>query len=123
MTQTWFGFRKTLKLLEKGFRADARAISSRAIAVTAYLFVEELLQKKRASQVRKFARFFVKLLSEIQEDLTRLARYENPKNRLVLEDFQKHVTQASVEPSAIRRRHEFVGRAFNHFLKTGKLLS
>jgi hypothetical protein len=116
--------RKVLKSLDKGFGTDAHAISSRAIAVTAYLFVEELLLKKKSSQVKPFAHFYVQLLNEIREDLTRLTKYETPKNRPVLENFQKHVTQASVEPSAIRRRHEFVGKAFEHYLKSqGKILS
>jgi hypothetical protein len=110
--------------MEKGFRLEARAVSSRAIAVTAYLFVEELFLKKKSSQVRQFARFLVKLLDEIQEDLTRLTQYEKPKNRLALENFQKHVTQASVEPSAIRRRHEFIATAFHYYLKSkGKILN
>jgi hypothetical protein len=95
--------RKTLRLLDKGFGARAHVISSRAIAVTAYLFAEEHLMGK-PSQVKRFAEFKVTLLAVIQEDLSRLTRYESPMNRLVLDDFQKHVTQASVEPSAIRRR-------------------
>ncbi len=115
--------RKTLSLLDRGFGTDAQAISSRAIAVTAYLFVEELLLRKKSTQIKQFARFFVTLLTEIKDDLVRLTNYEKPKNRLVLETFQKHVTQASVEPSAIRRRHEFVEKAFKHYLKTGELLS
>jgi Protein of unknown function DUF262 len=109
--------RKTLQLLNKGFGADAQNISSRAIAVTAYLFVEQLFLTKKSSQVKRFAGFYVKLLHEIREDLERLTKYQQPKNRLVLENFQKHVTQASVEPSAIRRRHEFVEKAFNYYLK------
>jgi hypothetical protein len=109
--------RKTLQLLNKGFGADAQNISSRAIAVTAYLFAEHLFLTKKSSQVKRFAGFYVKLLHEIRDDLERLTKYQQPKNRLVLENFQKHVTQASVEPSAIRRRHEFVEKAFNYYLK------
>lgn len=115
--------RKTLDLLDKGFGAEAHSISSRAIAVTTYLFAEELLLRKKSSQVKQFARFLVMLLAGIREDLVRITNYEKPKNRLVLETFQKHVTQASVEPSAIRRRHEFVEKAFKHYLKSGAILS
>jgi hypothetical protein len=116
--------RRTLAVLEKGFGTRAEIISSRAVAVTAYLFVEEHLLTKKPSRVRQFAEFMVKLLETIKEDLGRLTRYENPKNRFVLENFQKHVTQASVEPFAIRRRHEFVARAFDHYLKSkGEILT
>ena len=46
--------RKTLNLLDRGFGTDAQAISSRAIAVTAYLFVEELLLRKKSTQIKQF---------------------------------------------------------------------
>ena len=116
--------RKTLRILDKGFGKRAEAISSRAVAVTAYLYAEEHLSTQKLSRVREFAQFIVKLLDTIKDDLARLTRYENPKNRFVLEHFQKHVAQASVEPFAIKRRHEFIARAFDHYLKSkGEILS
>lgn len=115
--------RKVLEVMEHGFGNEAQDISSRAVAVTAYLFVEDLCAKKRSSKVPAFAKFFSKLLEGINEDLKRVSDYERPKNRLVLEEFQKHITQASVESFAIKRRHVFVEKAFAHYLKTkGKIL-
>ena len=45
-----------------------------------------------------------------QTDLPRIARDR------VLEEFQKYVSQASVEPYAIKRRNQFLDKAFEHYL-------
>ena len=116
--------RKTLSVLDKGFGERAGMISSRAVAVTVYLYAEQHLLTAKTLRVRKFAEFIVKLLETIKDDLALLSRYQNPKNRFVLDNFQKHVTQASVEPFAIKRRHQFIEAAFNRYLKSkGKILS
>jgi Protein of unknown function DUF262 len=115
---------KMLGILDKGFGERASVISSRAVAVTVYLYAEEHLLTANVSRVRKFADFMVKLLDTIKDDLARLSRYQSPKNRFVLDNFQKHVTQASVEPFAIKRRHQFVQQAFTYYLKSkGKIVS
>ncbi len=108
--------RKVLELMDKGFKKTAQEISSRAVAVSAYLFAEDLYTQKQTPLIPQFAKFYVKLLREIDEDLKRLAAYSTPTNRLVLEEFQKYISQASVEPYAIKRRHEFLERAFEHYI-------
>ena len=107
--------RKVLKLMDEHFGVNAKAISSRAVAVSAYLFVEELLLKRKVALVPKFVSFFVALLVEIKNNLKLLTRYQNPENTEVLEGFQKYVSQASVEPYAIKRRHEFLNMAFQYY--------
>lgn len=52
---------------------------------------------------------------EIKSNLNLLTKFETPDNRFVLEQFQKYISQASVEPYAIRRRHEFLKKAFNYY--------
>jgi hypothetical protein len=108
--------REVLGLMDKSFGDDAHAISSRAVAVSAYLFVEDLYLQKKTTLIPKFAKFYVELLAEIEKDLDRLAQYKSPTNRLVLEAFQKNIAQASVEPYAIKRRHEFLEKAFEYYL-------
>ncbi len=108
--------RKVLNLMDKGFGKNASKISSRAIAVTAYLFCEELYVNDESGLIPDFAKFYIKLLNEIETDMELLSRYEKPKNSYVLEGFQKYILQASVEESSIRRRHEFLKKAFNYYL-------
>jgi hypothetical protein len=81
--------------MDKGFKKTAQEISSRAVAVSAYLFAEELCTQKKTPLIPRFAKFYVKLLGDIDEDLKRLAAYSTPRNRLVLEEFQKYISQAS----------------------------
>jgi hypothetical protein len=107
--------RKVLELMDKHFGDKAKSISSRAIAASAYLFVEDLYMQKKVDLIPEFAKFFVVLLNEIKENLDLLTKYQNPENRAVLEDFQKYISQASVEPYAIKRRHEFLEKAFQYY--------
>jgi len=106
---------KVLQLMDKHFGKDAERISSRAVAVSAYLFVEELVLQKKSAQITEFAKFFVALLDEVKNNLNLLAGYEKPQNTAVLDDFQKYISQASVESYAIRRRHEFLRKAFQYY--------
>ena len=117
--------RNVLKEMDRSFQNDASIISSRAIAVTAYLFVEELFVAGEISKISDFSKFFVKFLKEIKRNMKLLSKYEKPKNSIVLEEFQKYVLQASVEGYSIKRRHDFLIKAFNYYLdpKTkGKIL-
>ena len=113
--ETLVRIRKVLELMDKHFGDKAKGISSRAVAVSAYLFVEDLYLQKKVGLIPEFAKFFMTLLDEIKDNLNRLSKYQNPENRTVLEDFQRYISQASVEPYAIKRRHEFLERAFQYY--------
>jgi hypothetical protein len=107
--------RKVLDLMDKQFGDTAKSISSRAVAVSCYLFAEELYVKKRIGLIAEFAEFFVALLSEVKNNLILLTKFQSADNSAVLEGFQKYVSQASVESYAIKRRHEFLERAFQYY--------
>jgi hypothetical protein len=108
--------RAVLKSMEKNFGDKAESITSRAVAVSAYLFCEELHVQKKASQIEEFAEFYVKLLEEIRENLGLLSKFKEPTNPAVLEAFQKYISQASVESYAIKRRHLFLESSFKYFM-------
>ncbi len=108
--------REVLKIMDKHFGEEARSISSRAVAVSAYLFVEGLYTQERADLVPNFVTFYIKLLGEIKSDLKLLSKYKRPTNPTILEEFQKHISQASVEPHAIESRDRFLAKAFHHYL-------
>lgn len=107
--------RAVLRSMEKSFGEKAESISSRAVAVSAYLFCEQLCVQKRLSQIDDFAEFYVKLLLEIKDNLKLLSRLKEPRNPTILEGFQKYISQASVEPYAIKRRNIFLESAFEYF--------
>jgi hypothetical protein len=79
--------REVLGIMDKQFGEKASSISSRAVAVSAYLFVEGLYIGNKARLIPDFVKFYVKLLDEIGENLKLLSRFENPTNRVVLAAF------------------------------------
>ncbi len=111
--------RKVLRVMDKAFKKDASIISSRAIAVTAYLFSEELFVDNKADIISTFSKFYVKLLGEIEHNMDRLINYKKPTNPTVMEEFQKYVLQASVEGYSIKRRHDFITKAFDYYCAQG----
>jgi hypothetical protein len=118
--------RKVLGAMDDAFGERAQKISSRAVAVSAYLFVEELVIGKRMRDVPAFVDFFCLLLGAVDANMKLVSKHELPQNPYLLDGFQKHVLQASVEPNAILRRHEFLRDAFRHYCASatrGKLPS
>ena len=108
--------RKVLGIMDQGFGTDAKNITSRAVAVSAYLFVEGLSLQKKLALVPNFVQFYVELLEEIKHNLKLLSEFREPTNREILEAFHKHISQASVESYAVKRRDQFLKDAFAHYL-------
>lgn len=104
-----------LKKMDTAFKKDASIISSRAVAVTAYLFVEELFVNQKNDLIAGFYKFYMKLLNEINYNMDLLSNYSKPRNSILMEEFQKYILQASVEGYSIKRRHNFLRMAFDHY--------
>lgn len=108
--------RKVLAAMDEHFGEKAAAVSSRAVAVSVYLFVEGLYAAEKSELVPKCVDFFAELLEQVKYNLELLSRYQKPKNTTILEKFQKYISQASVESYSIKRRQLFLEEAFDHFL-------
>lgn len=113
--------KQVLYLMDEAFDQKADIITSRAIAVSGFLFVEELLKNDQQNLAKDFANFYIDLLLEIKENMELLSNYEPPNNSYLMEEFQKYVLQASVEAYSIRRRHLFLKRNFDSYLKSKRL--
>lgn len=107
--------RNVLKKMDTAFGTSAATISSRAIAVTGYLFAEELVETGKEDLLPEFAKLLIKLLHEIKVNMELISKYEKPTNTYILEDFQKYILQASVEGYSIKRRHDFLHKAFEYY--------
>lgn len=114
--------RKILKIMDEHFGESAQIISSRATAVTAYLFIEDLFRKKKQSLVPRFVQFYVTLLKAIEHNMDLVRDYRRPENIKIMHEFQTNITQASVEPYSITRRQEFLEKAFAFYRKRGKII-
>lgn len=115
--------REVLEEIDVAFGKQASIISSRAVAVSAYLFAENLYLEDKKNLIPRFAKFYVKLLEEIKINMGYIRNFENPKNTKVMEEFQKYILQASVEPYSLKRRNAFLEEAFNYYQASGEIVS
>jgi len=115
--------RNVLEIMDSNFDKKAQIISSRAVAVSCYLFSEYLFVSRREREIEKFACFFEKLLLEIKNNMNLLNQFETPYNQFILEEFQKYISQASVEAYSIKRRDDFLGKAFTYYLNTKEIIN
>jgi hypothetical protein len=112
--------------MDTAFSADASYISSRAVAISAYLFSEGLFLTGKTDQILEFAEFYTKLLAEIKISMDSVRKYTTVENTKVLDGFQKYILQASVEPYSIRGRNMFLDEAFSYYKNKatkGKIIS
>ncbi|MGB7153371.1 MAG: hypothetical protein WBD08_04175, partial [Candidatus Acidiferrales bacterium] len=61
--------------MDTAFGLNAINISSKAVAVSAYLFVEGLYGEDKAELVSEFVPFYIKLLDEIKRNMEFVKRY------------------------------------------------
>lgn len=117
--------RKILDIMNSSFGDNAKNISGRAAVVSAYLFIEDLFANNKQDLISDFAKFYLKLLTDIKENMKAIRNYHEAKNRLIMDKFQKYILQASVESYSIKNRHEFLKEAFSYYLDTktkGKII-
>ena len=95
------------------FKDVLNLIKNRAMAVSVFLFISELIDQERESEIKQFIEFFVKLVQtlkwQIPEGVQMHAAY------YYLLDFQNYVTQAAGEKYAIKNRHDFLDRRFYYY--------
>src|ERR1039458_10144528 len=82
--------REVLKIMDDGFGKNAQNISSRATAVSAYLFVQSLYLDEKAAIVPQFAKFYIELLNKIKHNMELLSKYEKPENTKIMERSEEH---------------------------------
>ncbi len=115
--------KKVLDIMDSSFGENAKNISGRAAVVSAYLFTEDLFVNDKQKLISDFAKFYLKLLNDIKENMVAIRNYQQPQNRLIMDKFQKYILQASVESYSLKNRHEFLKEAFNYYLSTkGKII-
>ncbi len=118
--ETILEIKKKLDKLVEYFGKKIEFIDSRAIAVSIYLFVSQLLETGKEGEIKKFAEFFEMFLRTIKWQLP-LGVQMNPAYYNLLK-FQTNVTQAAGEKSAIERRHEFLREYFYYYKDNTKII-
>jgi hypothetical protein len=92
-------------------------LKSRAVAVSVFFFIQELIDQGKEDEISKFVEFLVILLQTLKWQLPQEVKMD--KAYYYLLDFQTYVTQAAGEEYSIRNRHEFLRDNFEFYKKQG----
>jgi len=101
------------------FQKKLGLIGNRAIAVSVFLFVSELIEQEKESEIDQFVDFFIKFMQTLKWQISKGVHMDEPYYDLL--KFQTHVTQAAGEKYAIQNRHEFWHEYFYYF-KTANMI-
>src|SRR5690606_4905801 len=107
-----------LTSLHKAFGADLAMLRNRALTVSLVLLAWE--REEHVGPTPQFWKHFMSRLSKQLEKVNALQAVDEEYRWLV--DFQKDVTQASVEKIAVERRHDRLVQEFGRFRETGRIL-
>lgn len=115
-------FKLVLQKIEGAFGHDISKLKRKSAIVSAYLFCEEIIEKGGGKYLDKFPEFYVRLLEEMRAQANLIKEYKTPTKKILLEDFQKNLQQASNEWYSVERRQKFLEKAFAHYLKKGEII-
>jgi len=102
-----------LDILTSHFQNKVSYITNRAIAVSVYFFVRELLKAGHADEIDLFVEFMEKFLRTLKWQLPQGVMMHRAYHPLV--GFQTNVNQAAGEKSAIQKRHDFLQEYFYYY--------
>lgn len=101
------------------FKDKLHLIGNRAIAVSIFLFINNLIDQGRENEIKKFIEFFVKLIKILKWQVPEGVKMHEAYYYLL--DFQNYVTQAAGEKYAIEKRHDFLDREFYYYKKNNAM--
>jgi len=96
------------------------------MAVSVFLFVDELILGKREKDIKKFGEFLLQFLIrkdwQIKKGLKQMSEGQpiDPEYRYLF-SFHTNITQAAGEKTAIENRHDFWRESFRYYLNNGKI--
>ncbi|MBA4320879.1 MAG: hypothetical protein C0412_21015 [Flavobacterium sp.] len=113
--------KRNLEIISKHFKKDNLGIiNNKALAVSVYLFVSDLIELKREKDINQFVEFLIKFLKtkewQMSKGLDMARAYRDILN------FQTSLTQAAGEKPAIEKRHDFWKDYFDYYKKKKGLI-
>lgn len=106
----------TLNLISDHFKTNLNNINNKALAVSVFLFINELIESERTSEIDDFVQFFIKFLKTKQWQISK-GLDMNKEYREIL-NFQTSLAQAAGEKNAIQQRHDFWRDYFSYYQET-----
>ena len=111
--------KNTLDLLDESFGHKAKELTNRALILSAYLFVENMVRLGRTKESRRFVEFYLKFIEVMKAQARKGLDYDRKYRTVVY--FYSNVTQAAFEPYSIERRQGILQEFFEYYEKTGKI--
>jgi hypothetical protein len=107
--------RQKLDIICKHLKRELPLIGNRAIAISLFLFVSELIDQGKESDLKQFGEFLIRFLKTLKWQIPKGVQMDAAYHYLL--DFQTYVTQAAGEKYAIQNRHDFLGKALYYYRK------
>lgn len=104
---------KNLDIIYKHFSKKLSWIRNRAITVSIYLFVSDLIEQGKENEIDDFVNYFEKFLKTLKWQIPKGVQMHREYHDLL--NFQTNITQAAGEKTAIEKRHTFLGEYFYYF--------
>lgn len=105
--------RLILDKIHANFKDKLSLIGNRAIAVSVFLFISELIDQGKENEINQFLAFFIKFMQTLKWQISKGVQMDEPYYDLL--KFQTYVTQAAGEKYAIQNRHEIWREYFYNF--------
>jgi hypothetical protein len=113
----------TLAQLDSSFGDVSSQLRNRAITVTVILAAWDLklFESPSGDTLTAFRSFVATFLGRLRWQVTKMKQFNVDVHWDYLVEFQRHLTQASVEKPAVTIRHEMMLAQFVHWLENGEL--
>jgi hypothetical protein len=112
---------RTMDALQDAVGSVGDLLRNRAIAVTVILFAWVRRFADDPEQLREYIRFLDTFLLRLRWQVGKMKDFEADARYDYLVEFQRHVTQASVEKPAVARRQAILDREFDRWIESGDL--
>jgi hypothetical protein len=101
-------------------KKEKLVLRNRAIGVSCFLFLNDLIDKKQTKRIPEFIEFLRIFLSRLHEQIKKGPAIEERYRDLLT--FQTYVSQAAVESYAIENRQKLLEKYFEYYLKKNKII-
>ncbi len=99
-------------------KAPKVRLKNRAIGVSTFFFVNEMIERKQDGDILTFLKFLQLFLKRLKEQVEKGIDIDRQYKDLL--KFQTYISQAAVEKYAIESRQKFLREYFDHYLKHNK---
>lgn len=109
-----------LNIIHKKFETKLNFIKNRALAVSVYLFVSELIEQELETDIDEFVVFLEKFLKTLKWQVPKGVKMDEAYYDLL--NFQSRISSAAGEKSAIEKRHTFLKNYFSLYQDNKKIV-